>query len=270
MREKRNKELVCQRCGKKYVPQNKYRNSKYCSHKCLYGNQRLKSNCKVCKKSFTYLPSQRTGTYCNNSCRYLGTRKRIQRFCEQCNKDFETTPGALRNRTRYKGRFCSRICSNQWAKNNSILSIRCIKTCPVDNKIFKVVKSMAHQICCSKICGWKWSSIDPNRRDYRIEMAFRKKLRQQAKYHKRRQRIKTIKSDINTKFLLALWNKTNICVLCRKIMEKHCFYPYGRNLDHIIQLHKGGLHLQNNVRYVHAICNVRREKGKNSQKILSS
>ena len=271
MREKIDKRLICQRCGNQYVPKNKYRNSKYCSHKCLYGkSQWSKSNCKVCRKKIIYLPSQRTGTYCSDICKSLRTRRRIPRVCEQCNKNFETTLGALRNSTRYKGRFCGTTCSNQWAKDNRIFSIRCIKVCPVDNKVFKVVKSMAHQICCSMLCGRRWPSIDPNKEGYRIEMAFREKLRRNAKYHSRRQKIKSIKSNVNTQFLVDLWNKTDICQECNKEMENTTSYPWGRHLDHIISLCEGGEHIKSNVRFIHAYCNVRRKKPKISQKILET
>ena len=122
-------------------------------------------------------------------------------------------------------------------------------------------------------CARKWLSIDPSKEEYRQLMKLRRKLRSAAHHHRRRQRIGFVKSDINTDFLLELWNKTNICEECSEIMEEHCRYPLGRNLDHIIRLCDGGLHLQNNVRYIHAICNGKRNKGKkqkNSQKILET
>lgn len=61
-------------------------------------------------------------------------------------------------------------------------------------------------------------------------------------------------SDVDTAFLLDLWDKTTECPLCHK--------PLGlsRHLDHIIPIVIGGRHMKNNVRYVHPFCNSSRPK----------
>lgn len=61
-------------------------------------------------------------------------------------------------------------------------------------------------------------------------------------------------TDIDTDFLLDLWDKTTSCSICHE--------PLGldRHLDHIIPLIIGGKHRKDNVRYVHARCNCKRPK----------
>lgn len=77
-------------------------------------------------------------------------------------------------------------------------------------------------------------------------------------YHKRR--AKTTVTDIDTKWLKALKQKTSICELCNKEMENTGNYPNGKHLDHILPLNVGGEHKKNNVRYICAECNVARPK----------
>lgn len=69
---------------------------------------------------------------------------------------------------------------------------------------------------------------------------------------KRRAAMK--ETDIDTAFLLELWDQTTHCVLCHQ--------PLGldRHLDHIVPLIVGGKHLRGNVRYVHPSCNCSRPK----------
>lgn len=81
------------------------------------------------------------------------------------------------------------------------------------------------------------------------------RLSHQNSSHKRRLQIQKIKSDIDTPFLVDLWSKTKICELCQIEMEEHGQYPNGKQLDHILPLYKGGLHLRSNVRYICARCN---------------
>lgn len=92
------------------------------------------------------------------------------------------------------------------------------------------------------------------------ENKLRKQLRERAKKHLRRVRIQSVKTDIDTQFLFELWNKTDICEICNLIMDNNHAYPNGRHLDHIVPLSLGGPHLRENVRYIHAYCNVRRKR----------
>lgn len=76
--------------------------------------------------------------------------------------------------------------------------------------------------------------------------------------HKRR--AKTTETDIDTKWLKALKEKTSICELCNKEMENSGNYPNGKHLDHVLPLNVGGEHKKNNVRYICAECNIARPK----------
>ena len=63
-------------------------------------------------------------------------------------------------------------------------------------------------------------------------------------------------SDINTPFLVKKKRETSICLVC--------FLPIVStdkvHLDHIIPIGVGGGHMKNNVRYIHASCNLKRPK----------
>ena len=69
-----------------------------------------------------------------------------------------------------------------------------------------------------------------------------------------RRRLHRRKSDINGGWLLKLRLETTHCSICRLPL---CGIVH---LDHILPLCAGGLHMKNNVRYVHQLCNVRRPK----------
>lgn len=71
--------------------------------------------------------------------------------------------------------------------------------------------------------------------------------------HRRRTDMMT--TDITTDFIQELKNKSDVCPLCGITMADHGKYPDGRQLDHILPLYRGGLHLRNNVRYICARCN---------------
>ena len=66
------------------------------------------------------------------------------------------------------------------------------------------------------------------------------------------------RGDVTEDFLIGLWDKTDVCEVCGDKMEDNCQYPHGRHLDHIKPISLGGLHIKKNVRYIHAICNLRK------------
>jgi hypothetical protein len=76
--------------------------------------------------------------------------------------------------------------------------------------------------------------------------------------HKYRSKLKN--SDITTKWLRLLWNKTTHCELCGMPLQNHSRYPDGKHLDHIIPIGMSGSHTKNNVRYICASCNLSRPK----------
>jgi len=61
-------------------------------------------------------------------------------------------------------------------------------------------------------------------------------------------------TDITSEFLQELSEKTISCEVCSKSLGK------DRHLDHIIPLNDEGLHVRENVRYIHAKCNLERPK----------
>ncbi len=71
-------------------------------------------------------------------------------------------------------------------------------------------------------------------------------------YHKRRAKMKT--TNIDSEWLFTLQMKTNICGICNTTLKQPI------HLDHIKPLAVGGNHERGNVRFVHAVCNLRRPK----------
>lgn len=61
-------------------------------------------------------------------------------------------------------------------------------------------------------------------------------------------------SDVTTEFLLDLWDSTKTCVICDETLG------VDRHLDHILPICIGGTHSKNNVRYIHAVCNMSRPR----------
>lgn len=68
-------------------------------------------------------------------------------------------------------------------------------------------------------------------------------------------------TDITTKWLNNLFDKTIECELCGCIMDNNGeTYPNGKQLDHIIPLGVEGLHVKRNVRFICYKCNISRPK----------
>jgi hypothetical protein len=84
----------------------------------------------------------------------------------------------------------------------------------------------------------------------------RDRLADKNKWHKKRAKGQ---SDITNPWLIDLWYSTTVCIICNKKMESHGLQPYGKHLDHIIPLTFGGTHTMDNVRFIHARCNVQRD-----------
>lgn len=80
--------------------------------------------------------------------------------------------------------------------------------------------------------------------------------------HKRRIRMQF--TDIATEWLINLFNNTIKCKICGCIMDNNGeAYPNGKQLDHIIPLNIGGLHVKKNVRIACYKCNISRPKNGN-------
>lgn len=67
-------------------------------------------------------------------------------------------------------------------------------------------------------------------------------------------------TDITLEWLLTLKQTTIHCSICNiELSDKGTEYN-GKQLDHIIPLSVGGLHMKNNVRFICKTCNLRRPK----------
>jgi HNH endonuclease len=72
--------------------------------------------------------------------------------------------------------------------------------------------------------------------------------------HKRRERVLNTRNAPTADFLLDLWNRTTHCAICSISLGD------DKELDHIKPLCEGGLHVPENVRYIHRSCNRRRPR----------
>ena len=111
----------CPVCGKEFT----YHNSwpiNTCSTECRVrlADASVTTQCPECGKEFTYYKSW-PRKYCSQECSGKNTIANIpnwqpsafQATCEQCGKEYTTTPKATR------GRFCSRECWGQWLETHA-------------------------------------------------------------------------------------------------------------------------------------------------------
>ena len=85
------------------------------------------------------------------------------------------------------------------------------------------------------------------------------RLADKNSHHKRKLKLKI--TDIDSKWLNNLFNKTIYCELCKcKLDNNGKKYPNGKQLDHITPLMVGGTHTKNNVRFICWKCNAERPK----------
>ena len=190
------------------------------------------------------------------------------------------------------GKFCSRPCMwKYWHLHNQ--GIKISKICPVCKKEFFVSPSQTKKTYCSKGCSYKRVRSGARWAKYYTECqechttghphgghGYCKKCWPHTPEGKEWQRIKNQRKphrrthlqnvDISASFLKKLWSDTNICSLCGEMMAEHTNYPEGRHLDHIVPVWVNGKHEQNNVRYVHAKCNVNREENWNKELALQT
>lgn len=260
--------LTCPYCHKTLILNNKKKKNIYCSKECYWnarGGKTLTKICIICNKTFyRFKSSVAKGNYCSPSCagkRFIPTIK----ICEICQKEFRADPGDI------KRRFCTAECRNKhWSTERRQPDVN--KLCARCGKKFTSRYKWRRIKCCSIACSKYLSGKNAgiarhNNPKYIFEHQLaiqRRKLYDKHKGHLRR--TITRQSDITVEFLQQLWESTNICILCNEMMENHTNYPLGRHLDHIIPIKHThptipkGTHTQNNVRYIHAVCNERRKR----------
>jgi hypothetical protein len=108
-------EVVCQVCETKFrvSPSRIKDGAKYCSKECRDNSLKKRVNkiCQTCGKEFETIPyhiKNGNGKYCSQKCFGLSRRKRIKRICKNCGKEFETIPAEIKR----GGHFCSKSCAN--------------------------------------------------------------------------------------------------------------------------------------------------------------
>ena len=282
--------IPCKSCKKLFLPRWKY--AKYCSRTCYrfarsHNSETIRERtCATCNKVFKVKPWQRhtRKTYCSKKCQNQSTTKHWEMVpCENCSKLIRRTYNPT---LKIYARFCSKPCFYEWQRNHPLdfssgvgkPTVRCIKRCLVCGKKMSLLKSQVRREYCSKPCmrkrissGAIWSKYHPacvqcgtttvkhKGRGYCKE-CWKTSEWYRAKNSKKmaKRRGAEIKGDITPQFLRELWEATNMCAECGKVMENHSQYPYGRHLDHILPIALGGTHTKDNVRYIHAYCNVRR------------
>lgn len=125
--------LICTQCGKSFerMPcevrksiKNGY-NNQFCSKKCKmkYHNielgkhkrTRISVNCPICNKEFETYPNkllQRTLPTCSQKCSGLLRRKRVKLICDYCGKEFNRCPSII-----HPYNFCCLDCANHYHSN---------------------------------------------------------------------------------------------------------------------------------------------------------
>jgi len=170
--------INCPVCGKE-ITYHKSWPVKTCSLECrkafFYPDARTTTTCPTCGKVFEYLKSW-PRVYCSRACSGKATVGNIAHWqpslytatCEQCGKDFETTP------KRTNGRFCSLRCHGDWLKEHGPkgeehpkfgvktgrpkhLPPPLTKTCPICGQEFVVKAShFAKRVTCGRECAKHW------------------------------------------------------------------------------------------------------------------
>lgn len=120
------------------------------------------NNCKCsnCSKEFFSKPSQIKrggGKFCSRLCKQLSERKRIDRTCIECEKEFWIHLGRLR-RDKNEGRFCSIKCARRGENNPNYKGkdtwISVERKCLNCKKVFKTLDRT--QNLCSNECRRKY------------------------------------------------------------------------------------------------------------------
>ena len=98
------------------------------------------NNCIICKKEI-YVPKSliHRKKYCSIRCQHIALKKRINRICLLCKKEFEVVP------SNKSGIFCSYSCYH-----NYLLNKRVVKNCIACGRIFEVIHSRKDK---SKYCS---------------------------------------------------------------------------------------------------------------------
>lgn len=104
---------------------------------------------------------------------------------------------------------------------------------------------------------------------YRKKPATRERILEKNRIRRTLVRSLEDSSDITIDFILALKREQKNCCLCSVELYDHAG-KNQRHLDHIIPIHIGGAHMQDNVRYTCRTCNLKRPKDGRDIKTLGA
>lgn len=115
---------ICKKCGNKVI--SKHKTVVFCSQKC------------------------------SNSSTGISRRKRVLLKCNNCNSEFETTPGELKYRGEIK--FCSNYCQGEFSRKKSRVDINC----DYCSTLFSKLKSkITNNNFCSATCHQSYQKHNP-------------------------------------------------------------------------------------------------------------
>lgn len=279
----------CVICGELFLPYQK--RSVVCSQDCrlvhVANNSRTKwqvkdypeVNCHVCNTVFK--PRQKNSKYCSRKCSNNKPRYKVL-TCIQCKGEIKRFSHGGRD----AGLCCSRECGFKWqafirseiralrriAENNKpkpvvntyvINEIRAIKRIA---RAARVSKSCKH---CGEIVYSKYLLLHPNcRKEYEktVRLAYRQKYKHTEVYkankkvwrNKRKALERGAKVAENVNPDLILERDKYRCYICGIKTPKKLRGTYedsAPEVDHIIPLSKGGLHVESNLRCACRKCN---------------
>lgn len=279
----------CVICGELFLPYQK--RSVVCSqdcrlvHVCNTSKARWQpkdypeTNCIICNTTFK--PRRKNGKYCSASC----SNKRLRTVvvdCLACKKTVKRNSHGSRDARQY----CSKQCAvdHKVAINEEIRALRRIaennKPKPVVNtyvlneiraikriaRAARVSKSCKH---CGEIVYYKYLLLHPNCRkehERTARLAYRQKYKHTEVYkankkawrNKRKalERGASVAEPINPDFILERDKyRCYICGIKTPKKLRGTFEDNAPEVDHIIPLSKGGLHVESNLRCACRKCN---------------
>lgn len=279
----------CVICGELFLPYQK--RSVVCSQDCrlvhVANNSRTKwqvkdypeVNCHVCNTVFK--PRQKNSKYCSRKCSNNKPRYKVL-TCIQCKGEIKRFSHGSRD----AGLCCSRECGFKWqafirseiralrriAENNKpkpvvntyvLNEIRAIKRIA---RAARVSKSCKH---CGEIVYSKYLLLHPNcRKEYErtVRLAYRQKYKHTEVYkankkvwrNKRKalERGAKVAENVNPDFILERDKyRCYICGIKTPKKLRGTFEDNAPEVDHIIPLSKGGLHVESNLRCACRKCN---------------
>lgn len=279
----------CVICGELFLPYQK--RSVVCSQDCrlvhVANNNRARwqpkdhpeTNCIICNTTFK--PRQKNGKYCSTSC----SRKRPRVVivdCLACKKAVK--------RNRHGSRDAKQYCSKQCATNHRVAineEIRALRRIAENNKPkpvvntyvlneIRAIKRIARAARVSKSCKHcgeivysKYSLLHPNCRkehERTVRLAYRQKYKHTEVYkankkvwrNKRKalERGAKVAENVNPDFILERDKyRCYICGIKTPKKLRGTFEDNAPEVDHIIPLSKGGLHVESNLRCACRKCN---------------